>query len=188
MSMIKQIVFGTTNAGKLREATEILGLNITGTPLNISEVQSLDPIEVATRKVKDYFKALNKPILVEDVSLVFLALGKLPGPYITDFEKSIGNEGLVKLIGNKNRRAIAQTTLAFANADGEVHIFEGKVDGTIAESPRGNNGFGWDPIFIPNGKHKTFAEMEPEEKNQYSMRAMALKKFHAWLKQNASMI
>lgn len=175
-----KIFFGTTNEGKLHEARSLLDIEVEGTPLEIPEIQSLDPVKVATQKAKDWFAKLGKPVLIEEVALFFDALNLLPGTYIKDFEKSLGNDGLTKLLG-KNRKATAQTTLAFCNND-TVEIFIGKIDGSIAKKPLGENGFGWDPIFIPNDSKKTFAQMTDKEKNKFSMRAIALEKFKKWLK------
>ncbi len=179
---MRKIFFGTNNEGKLKEARAILGIAIDGTDLEIEEIQSLDPIKVASFKAKNYFLILRKPVLVDDVSLTFNALGKLPGPYIKDFLEALGHAGLLALLDNKkDRSASAQTTLAFAYGQNKVEFFTGALEGTIADKPRGDNGFGWDPIFIPNGQNKTFAEMSSEEKNQISHRALALQKFKAWL-------
>lgn len=181
---MKKIFFATTNENKLKEAREVLGIEVEGSGLEIEEIQSLDPLKVATQKAKDYFKELKKPIFIEDVSLEFAGLKGLPGPYINDFLKTLGNEGLMALLkGKKDRKAIAQTTLVFIDKSG-VHLFVGKVEGTITTKEKGTNGFGWDPIFVPKGEKKTFAEMDDATKNKYSMRAKALKKFEKWLKAN----
>lgn len=177
---MKKIYFATTNKGKLAEAKKTLGIEILGTPLEIDEIQSLDPVEVATKKARAYFDKLKKPILIEDVSLTFAEFGRLPGTYISDFLKQLGNKGLVKLLkGAKNRKAEAQTTLVYVNAVGS-HVFKGVVKGEIAEKPKGV-GFGWDPIFVPGGYKRTFGQMSMKEKNKISMRAIALKKFKKWL-------
>lgn len=175
---ITQIYFATTNAGKLKEASNILGIEVLGCGLEIEEIQSLDPVKVAVQKSRDYFAKLQKPVLIEDVSLSFMALNGLPGPYINDFLKALGNQGLIDLLTNKSdRRAIAQTTLVY-----DDHVFIGKIEGTIATELAGDNGFGWDPIFIPNGFDKTFAQMTDGEKNTCSMRALALAEFKKYLK------
>lgn len=175
---ISQIYFATTNAGKLKEASEILNLEVLACGLDVDEIQSLDPIKVASQKARDYYAKLQKPVLVEDVSLAFLALNGLPGPYINDFLKALGNQGLIDLLADKSdRRAIAQTTLVF-----DEHVFIGKIEGTIATELAGDNGFGWDPIFIPDGFDKTFAQMTDDEKNKCSMRALAFGEFKTWLK------
>ncbi len=177
---IKRVTFATTNKGKLEEARSILGMEVDGTPLEIDEIQSLDPVRVAVEKAKVYFKELQKPLFVEDTSLSFNGLNGLPGTYISDFSKMIGNEGLVKLI-NENRKATAQVTVVYVDEAGKEHVFEGKIDGTISNEPKGENGFGWDQIFIPDGEERTFGEMSLEEKNKYSMRAIALRSFSNWL-------
>jgi XTP/dITP diphosphohydrolase len=182
--MEKTIFFATTSEGKLNEARKLLGIDVQGSGLEIDEIQSLDPETVAIKKAASYFQELEKPILVEDVSLTFEALEKLPGTYINDFYKVLGNQGLVNLLERENnRKARAQTTLVFVDQNGKSHIFTGIVGGEIAGEPRGTNGFGWDPIFIPEGETRTFGEMTEMEKAKYSMRAMAMAKFKEWLEQ-----
>ena len=85
---MKKLYFATTNEGKLKEAKSILKVEVVGTPLEIDEVQSMDPIEVATKKARLYFEKLRKPIFVEDVSVFIKALNGLPGPYIDAFMKT----------------------------------------------------------------------------------------------------
>ncbi len=180
--MQKTIYFATTSQGKLDEARKLLGIDIQGCGLDIDEIQSLNTETVAIKKAAAYFQELKKPILVEDVALTFEALVKLPGTYINDFLKVLGNQGLVNLLQNSsNRKAKAQTTLVFADQDGKHHIFTGIIAGEIAREPKGNNGFGWDPIFIPEGETRTFGEMTEAEKANYSMRAKALANFKEWL-------
>lgn len=180
--MQKTITFATTNQGKLDEARKLLGIDVQGTSLEIDEVQSLDPETVAVKKAAAYFRELKKPILVEDVALTFEALGKLPGTYINDFFKVLGNQGLVDLLVNaSNRKATAQTTLVFMEDKDNFHVFIGTVEGEIAKEPKGSSGFGWDPIFTPSGETRTFGEMNETEKAKYSMRAKAFAKFKEWL-------
>lgn len=177
---MKKVYFATTNKGKLKEAKAILGIDVLGTPLDIDEIQSLDPVEVATKKAKDYFKIIKKPLFVEDVSLSVKALNGLPGTFINYFLKTLDNQGIVNLLKNKkDRSSSAQTTVVFISKK-ESKVFIGRVSGEISKKPKGT-GFGWDPIFIPNGSRKTFGEMQLKEKNKYSMRAKALNKFKTWL-------
>jgi non-canonical purine NTP pyrophosphatase (RdgB/HAM1 family) len=177
-----QIIFATTNASKISEAKEILNVDILPTSLEIPEIQSLDPLLVATHKAQSYFEQINKPLLVEDVSLTFTSLKGLPGPYISDFSKALGNEGLISLLTNSSdRSAIAQTTLVYCDHSGKTHPFIGVLQGTISTSPLGSNGFGWDPIFIPQGHNLTLAQMDANQKNALSMRSLALRLFKSWL-------
>lgn len=180
---IQTIYFATTNAGKLKEAAALLGIEVLECGLEIAEIQSLDPVKVGVTKARDYYAQLHKPILVEDVSLTFTALNGLPGPYINDFSKALGNPGLIGLLNSKSdRTATAQTTLVFLGGQEQEHIFTGVIKGSISGSPAGDNGFGWDPIFIPDGHTKTFAQMTDAEKNTCSMRALAFQQFKTWLK------
>ncbi len=182
---MKKIYFATTNEGKLREAINLLGMDVQGVSLDIDEVQSLDPVEVAVKKAESYFRKVKKPLFVEDVSLTIKVMNNLPGPYIDSFMKSLGNDGILNLLkGRRNRNAVVQTTVVYADRNGKTHEFTGVVKGKISENVRGDKGFGWDPIFIPEGARKTFAEMDINEKNNYSMRAKALIKFKEWLSKN----
>lgn len=170
-----KLIFATSNQNKIDEVKRITNLEIEGTSLEIEEIQSLDPVKVAVEKAKAYFNELKIPLLVEDTSLSFNGLGGLPGPYINDFAKALGNNGLIELLQNRdNRRAVAQVTFALILDENTIHTFEGKVEGVITNEEKGTNGFGWDPVFIPTGSDKTFAEMQDSEKDRYSMRAKAL--------------
>ncbi len=177
------LIFATSNTNKLIEAKEILNYDVVGTELVIPEVQSLDTSHVARQKTLAYFAHLHSPLFVEDVSLTFDTLGKLPGTYIADFLESLGNEGLLKLVAHsKDRGAIARTTLVYVNESGKTFEFIGEVKGSINTVPRGNNGFGWDQIFVPEGSEKTFAEMDLKEKNIFSIRRLGLEKMADWLR------
>jgi XTP/dITP diphosphohydrolase len=180
-----KLYFATTNEGKLKEAQSVLSTEVVGMPLQVDEIQSLDPVEVAVKKVESYYKLLKKPIFVEDVALFIKILGGLPGPYIDAFMKSLGNEGIIKMLrGENDRSAVAQTTIVYKYSMKDEQVFIGKVAGTISKEQKGT-GFGWDPIFIPKGENRTFGEMTLEEKNKYSMRAKALYKMKKWLKENS---
>src|SRR5260221_1396345 len=177
-----KVIFATSNVGKLKEAQEVLGIEVIGRELPIEESQSLDTKKVALEKARAYYKEIKEPLFVEDVALTFNAMNGLPGTYINDFSKALNNEGLIELLKNRpDKSAVAITTLVYLDETGE-YIFEGDMKGTIVESPRGDKGFGWDPILAPSGSIKTLAEMEMVEKNNYSMRAMALKKLAEFLK------
>lgn len=176
------IYFATTNKGKLEEASQILGIRVEGTKLDIPEIQSLDMNKVTTYKARHYFEQLKHPLFVEDTSLIFSALNGLPGPYIRDMSEALGNEGLIKLLsGFSDRTAKAISVIVYIDADGKEHAFEGVVEGRIADSVTGEGGFGWDPIFIPEGHDITFGQMEQVEKNKISMRKLALEKMASFL-------
>lgn len=167
----------TTNENKLREFRRILdGYEVKGKSLSIEEIQSLDPLKVVRHKAIEAYQANgHNPILVEETSLQIMGLGGRPGPYIKDFSEDVEMRRMMAetWLAGRDRRALARVLLTIFDGK-EVHIREGKTEGTIAETLRGANGFGWDDMFIPQGDTRTFAEMSDAEKDAYSMRTKAL--------------
>ncbi len=169
------LVFITGNLNKVQWTQRYIHLPMTHKKLDLTEIQSLDVNEVVEHKVKEAYKILGQSVLVEDTSLVFHALGKLPGTFIKWFLEEIGNEGLCRLLDNSDRSATA--TVVFGIYDGQLLQFcEGKIEGTIAQIPRGQNGFGWDNIFIPKGFTKTHAELTSSAMDKINIRRIALEK------------
>jgi XTP/dITP diphosphohydrolase len=150
------------------------------------EIQSESLEEIAKASVIDAFKKSNLPVITEDAGLFIEALNGFPGPYAAYVYKVIGNKGILKLMENiKNRKAKFQSAIAYCSSKLDAPLcFKGEVAGIIKKAERrGNYGFGFDPIFEPlDGGGKTFAEMTVEEKNRYSHRAKALRKFAEWYK------
>ncbi len=173
---LTKILFATTNEGKIREATDILGIEVEPIKIELDEIQSLDFREVIEHKAKQAFEKVGQPVLVEDSGIIFTALGQLPGVFTKWFLKSLKNEGMVKLLDTfENKEAIAVSYVGFY--DGQTMIVEfGETKGRIV-APRGDGGFGWDPIFEPTGHDQTFGEMDSNLKNDFSMRKVALMNF-----------
>lgn len=173
--------FATGNQNKLREFNQILGFKLKQIDLDLLEPQAIDVCQVVKEKSKDAFEKTGKPVLVEDTGLEFTAWNGLPGALIKWFLDNVGNEGILKMMfGEENRQAKAKTAVGFYDGK-KYHVFVGEVDGEIPLNIRGEGGFGWDPIFMPKGFSKTFAEMNSNEKNQVSMRKMALKELKKFL-------
>jgi non-canonical purine NTP pyrophosphatase (RdgB/HAM1 family) len=166
--------FVTSNADKLREATDILGFSLDQvSSLKIDEIQSDDINKIVIHKAKKSYDIIKFPVLVEDSGLFFTAWNGLPGPFIKWFEASVGCHGLLKMMeGFENRKALAVCFVAIFDGK-ELIIGKGEVHGEIASSIRGENGFGWDVIFIPERHEKTYAEMVSSEKNLISHRRLA---------------
>lgn len=177
---LSDIVVVTSNNNKLAEINEILGTDHKVSTLDIPEIQSLNIDEVITFKAKAAFEKIKKPVLVEDVSFEIKALNGLPGPFVKYFLETIGTEGIVEMVRSRKSNTTAIAALAIYDGH-ELKIFKGKVEGTLAKKDKGESGFGFDKIFIPNGYKKTFAQMKPEEKNRISHRAKALKKLKVFL-------
>ena len=181
------LTFVTSNAGKAREAATLLGRTVAAQPLDVPEIQSLDFSEVARAKALVAARAFGIPVLVEDSGLVVAGWGGFPGPltkWIT--MGALGQEGLAKMLdGFSDRGAEAVSALAVARPGQEekdVVVAVGRVAGSIALHPRGNNGFGWDVLFIPEGATRTWAEMSEDEKNRDSHRARAFASLRSLLR------
>jgi len=184
----KVIFFATNNINKFNEARRVLAkYNISVGMLRVKtlEIQSQSIEEIARTSVIDAFKNCHLPVIVEDAGLFIDALNGFPGPYAAYVYKTVGNDGLLRLMEKVNdRKATFKSVVAFYSADCSSPIcFEGEVNGEISEELRKtekNCGFGFDPVFKPAGKSRTFAEMSMAEKNMLSHRAKALTKFALW--------
>lgn len=161
--------------------------------IDLDEVQELDARKVVEHKLRDAVcvsKKFTKDdyIICEDTSLYIDALNGFPGPLIKWLSKSIGDEGIAAMVLNYNEHtAVAKTFIGCYSCDSKkINFFEGDIKGDIV-APRGKNGFGWDKIFLPDilhggfGADKTFAEMNADEKNEYSMRRIATEKLAEYL-------
>lgn len=179
------ITFITSNLSKADQLARYFHKPVLHKKIDLVEIQSLDVRKIVEHKAKEAYNQIGTPVLVEDVALTFHALGKLPGPFIKWFLADLKNEGLCKLLdGYQDRSATA--LVCFGLYDGhELKIFEGEREGVIAASPRGETSFGWNPIFIPDGYTKTWAEMDMEEQNETSMRRLALEKLAKYLEESA---
>jgi XTP/dITP diphosphohydrolase len=177
-------IFVTTNEHKRREVQEILGVALESADLDLPEIQAIDPAEVATEKARAAREAMGDtdlPVLVEDSGLMVDAWDGFPGALTKWLMQSVGNEGLLRMLApGGDRSASAVCVVALAGADGEVRTFRGEVRGTLAPEPRGEGGFGYDPVFVPGWSSMTYAEMG-EGKNADSHRARAFRSVRGWL-------
>ncbi|MFN4123182.1 MAG: RdgB/HAM1 family non-canonical purine NTP pyrophosphatase [Flavobacteriales bacterium] len=188
------ILFATHNLHKAREVNDIIGRSFQ--VLTLNDIDFRDEItengnsfaDNAMIKANAGFIENGIPCFADDSGLEVMALGGAPGIHSAryagepkDDQKNI--ELLLRNMSEKvDRRARFVTVLCFINHAG-THFFEGVCEGTIIHHPRGKDGFGYDPIFIPNGHKKTFAEIDPSEKNRISHRGQAMEKFKTFLRQ-----
>jgi non-canonical purine NTP pyrophosphatase (RdgB/HAM1 family) len=174
--MRDRLLFVSSNAGKVGEVEAILGRPVERLALDLPEIQALEVEEVARHKALTAFERAGRPVVVEDTGLYIEALHGLPGALVRWFLGTIGAGGICDLIPRGAERA-ARARTAIAYCDGEaVEVFSGETRGVIVPAPAGRGGFGWDPIFQPDGATRTFAEMEQAEKTVYSMRRQALER------------
>lgn len=197
----ERLVIATHNAGKLREISALLapyGLEcVSAGDLGLPEPEETGTtfIENALLKARAAAEAANLPALADDSGLSVDALGGRPGVYTADwaerqwFEGHPGRdwymamgkvEGMLQEIGPQAERAAQfNCVLAIAWPDGESAVYEGVLRGSLVWPPRGKRGFGYDPVFVPNGHKETFGEMDPEAKHAISHRADAFAKLVA---------
>lgn len=146
------------------------------------EIQDDDIENVAKASALDAVRKSRLPIVVEDAGLFIETLGSFPGPYSSFVYRTIGNDGVLKVMRNvANRGARFRSVVAFSSPEqAEPLSFSCEVRGEIVKRKRGTYGFGFDPIFKPSSSQKTFAEMTVDEKNKYSHRASAFRRFAEW--------
>jgi len=193
-----QILIATHNLHKKEEIQQILGpefiiTTLTDYEINEEIVEDGNTFqENALIKAKYCFEKTGKASVGDDSGLVVEALDGRPGIYSAryagnhNFKKNI-EKVLEELKDQPNRRAYFITVLCFKDEDGE-HYFEGRVYGNITTEVFGEDGFGYDPIFVPDDHNLTFAEMMPEEKNKISHRSAALKKFLEFLNSKGGLL
>jgi len=179
--------FVTGNIHKFNEARLILAeYKVATAMLKIEtiEIQDDNLENIAKASATDATKKCGLPVFVEDAGLFIKALNGFPGPYSSYVYRTVGTKGILKLMENIDERdAYFQSVVAFSSPEEASKCFQGKVKGKISMEERGGSGFGFDPIFEPSGGRKrTFAEMTTTEKNEYSHRAKALRKFAEWYK------
>ncbi len=188
-----KIVFATNNKHKLEEIKDILGKDFE--IVSLGEIGCHEDIpetgvtlqENARQKSTYVVEHYNQNCFADDTGLEVEALGGEPGVHSARYAEGTDHDSeanmrklLTKLDGQTNRKACFRTVISLI-IDGVEHQFEGKVDGTIAKEKHGTEGFGYDPIFIPEGYDKSFAQLGEEIKNQISHRARAVKKLAEYL-------
>ncbi|WP_319378951.1 XTP/dITP diphosphatase [uncultured Methanocorpusculum sp.] len=173
----------TVVTGNKNKAAEVAAffdgiVEVSHISFDCNEPQSNSIAEIAEEKAKQAYAALQIPLIVDDTGLFIEALAGFPGPYAAYVQDTLGNPGVLRLMdGVADRRAYFATSIAYIDEAG-IEIFEGRVDGEITDTPRGTDGFGYDPIFSVQGR--TLAEMNMHEKNTVSHRARALLAFREW--------
>ncbi len=178
---IEDLVFVTSNLGKLREAEEVLGMKLQHRALDLPEVQSLSLEEVVRHKARVAHERLGMAVLVEDTSLELVGLAGFPGPLVRWLLAAVGPGGICRVAqAFADPRAVVRCLVWATDGSSEASGL-GVVRGVIGESPRGRGGFGWDSAFRPDGSRLTYAEMEESAKNAISHRRKALEALRATL-------
>ena len=187
----KQIVLASHNKGKLKEIGHLLkpfGISvISASDLGLNEPEETENTYAGNARIKAHFaaKASGKPALSDDSGFSVKILDGAPGVYSADWAETSNGRNFSMAMSKvwdkiqhaeKPCKAKFCCTLCLAWPDGHDELFEGSINGEIVWPPRGNNGFGYDPMFIAEGMHQTFGEMLPTDKHLISHRADAFKK------------
>lgn len=193
------IIFATNNANKLRELRQIVGdrylirgLAETGCHEDIPE--DADTLEGnALAKARWVHRRFHCACFADDTGLEVDILDGAPGVHSARYAGGEGHDSQANMqllldnlrdVPAAQRTARFRTVIAFIDEDGTEHLFHGKVEGSIATEPHGDGGFGYDPVFIPRGWDRSFAQTSPEEKNAISHRGRAVRQFSNWLTAN----
>lgn len=186
------ITFVTGNSKKLEEVVAILAAGgeipfaVGNQKLDLPELQG-EPEDIAREKCRLAAEACKGAVMCEDTLLCYNALQGLPGPYIKWFLAKLGHQGLNDLLAAySDKSAYAQCLFALCAGPGQpIRLFDGRTEGTIVPA-RGDNNFGWDPVFEPTESGGlTYAEMPKDQKNLISHRYRALSQLRDWLLANA---
>jgi non-canonical purine NTP pyrophosphatase (RdgB/HAM1 family) len=179
-----EVVLATSNPGKAREFDDIfrgLGVTLRTAPMWLGEIETgTTYLENARLKAQSVQRLMHAPVLAEDAGLEVDALHGLPGIHSARFagfaaKTSQNNAKLLRLLeGVEQRTARYRAVAVLSLPSGAEFVGEGTLEGSIATAPRGDGGFGYDPLFVPEGGNRTAAELSPEEKNRFSHRARAL--------------
>ena len=188
---MEKLIYLTTNRNKVNEANEFFGkkygfnLEIVNPDFEILEIQAKTCREVAAFSAEYAAKILNVPVLKSDTGLYLEALGGLPGPYNSYFDKQIGMEKFLKMIKDEtNRKARIEHCFAFCEPGKKAIVFSGGGTGTIANEPRGNLGWWHDKFYIPDGETKTLSELrEIDYEKEDSYWGDAKDQFAKWYKE-----
>ena len=200
-----KIIFATGNAGKLREAAEVLGPDFEiVSPASLGITEDIPETgstlqENSLQKARYLFERTGLPCFADDTGLEVDALGGAPGIYSARYAgpNHDHNANMEKLLAeleirrsesandDMSRRARFRTVVTLILADGQPHFFEGTCEGSIATARRGSGGFGYDPVFLPDAyPGRTLAEVSEEEKNAVSHRGRAIRAMADWLKKS----
>lgn len=181
MSERDSLVFVTSNPNKAIEAERILGLSLVRADISLPEIQAAEIEDITLHKLESARSSGFHRLLVEDVSLGFDGLGGFPGPYVKWLLQGAGGAGLAAIAYALNdRTATARCCVGYWDGT-RTHLAIGQVRGTVLVHPRGEQRFGWDAWFVPQGSEKSFGEMTADEKDRISHRAQAWRKIRSVL-------
>ena len=181
MQQSSELFFASSNENKFQEAERILlnfGMQINFFKTTLEEIQSNNLNDIAEQKAINAYELVKKSVIIEDDGLFIDSLNGFPGPYSSYVYDTIGNKGIMNLLENcETRDAKFVSIIAYCDNDDVVKLFESSIPGKISSIIE-KGGWGYDPIFIPDGESKTYANVF--DKDKFSHRSASLKKFSNW--------
>jgi len=172
----------TSNAHKAEEIAEYFSgtLDVDHVPLECPEFRDSDVRRIARAKAGYAWKELSRPLIVDDTAFCIRALNGFPGPYAAYVFDTIGNRGILRLMEGVSDRAVSFETAIACAWPGGIEVFSGTLEGTLTTAPRGNGGFGYDPVVACGDL--TLAEIPLALKSRISHRARALAALGEWIR------
>ena len=173
MNALDGAVLVTGNRNKLEEARRICGDGFESRAIDLPEIQSLDLLEILSAKGEEAWKRLGRPVLVEDTGLDLAALNGFPGPLVKSMLAAIGAEGIARLAHALGETRVSARCGVLYRDEARTVVGLGATHGRLVLPARGDGGFGWDPVFEPEGWEQTYAEMSRDEKDRIGHRGRA---------------
>lgn len=187
---LSSLVLASANQFKLAEYRNLLGLpDLRSVSADVEEPQSLDLQHLVEAKIRRVQNLVSPPFFVEHTGLFISGWNDFPGGLCKDLIQQVKNAGLCRMLSSYDRTertARMAVMIGYYHPSHGLRTFLGETGGVIAQTPRGDRGFGWDPIFVPDGADRAYGEMSAEEKNRTSARRRAADHFRAFLKQTYS--
>ncbi len=173
----RQWVLVTGNANKRREAERIVGRRLETAAIDLPEIQSGDLIEVLRFKAEAAWQRLERPVVVEETGLELSCMNGFPGPLVKWMLEAVGDEGIARVaIRAGDPRVVARCAIMLRDGRKQL-IAQGATSGRLVLPPRGEHGFGWDPVFEPDGLEETYAELGDDVKDRIGHRGRAWRRF-----------
>ncbi|MCL4315128.1 MAG: RdgB/HAM1 family non-canonical purine NTP pyrophosphatase [Candidatus Thermoplasmatota archaeon] len=178
------ISFVTSNEHKFHEVSVFMkevGMEVTWVKMKYEEIQDEDVKKVSLLSMKSLQGVINGDFFIEDTGLFIADLKGFPGAYASYVQKTIGNDGILKLLEGRESEAYFETCISLS-LSGKISQFTGTLKGRMATTQTGKSGFGYDPIFIPEGEKMSLAQIETSRKNEISHRGRALREMVNFLR------
>ncbi len=177
--------FITSNKHKFSEVKHVFdehNLKIEHLSMKYTELQADTTEQIALASAASLSTIIDGDFIIEDSGISVNALNNFPGPYSSYVYQTLGWQGILKLLGDKKDRDAYFTSVFVLYLNNEFSVFSGKCKGSIALEGRGHDGFGFDPVFIPENEMQTFAEMSDDLKNSISHRSVSIRKLIDFIK------